>query len=187
MRQRALDSFPRRGRTFARAWRPRNYSMVLASRWLSVFCSSKWAPLLTILVFLGPLGCRKAERPLEPRSITWAELRTVRLGVHLTPPGEAEREPYFRERLADGTRVRVASEGLAWLRRDAGATLLVRGPADLTLRANSVAISSGRVFLDCPPDTTTELETPRGTLSLTEVRTSVDVLADGTVRAYVLS
>ena len=177
--------------------------MFLAFQWLSpnfsrlrVWRSPPWPSLLRgpvlfgaliLLVLGGPLGCRKPERPLEPRSITWAELRSVRLGVHLTPPGAAEREPYFRERLADGTRIRVASQGLAWLRRDAGATLLVRGPADLTLRANSVAIGSGRVFLDCPPDTTTELETPRGTLSLTEVRTSVDVLADGTVRAYVLS
>lgn len=161
--------------------------MVFASWWLGVSGSRKWAPLLALMVFLGPLGCRKAERPLEPRSITWAELRTVRRGVHLTPPGESEREPYFRERLADGTRLRVESQGLAWLRRDAGATLLVRGPAALTVRAKSVEISAGRIFLDAPAGTSTELETPRGTLSLNEVRTSVDVLADGTVRAYVLS
>src|SRR5450755_951809 len=161
--------------------------MLFASWWLRVWGSRKWAPLLITVVFLGPLGCRKAERPLEPRSITWAELRTVRRGVHLTPPGESEREPYFRERLADGTRLRIDDEGLAWLRRDAGATLLVRGPAVLTLRAKSVEVSSGRLFLDSPADTSTELETPRGTLSLTRVRTSVDVLTDGTVRAYVLS
>jgi tetratricopeptide (TPR) repeat protein len=161
--------------------------MLFASWWLRVWGSRKWAPLLMTVVFLGPLGCRKAERPLEPRSITWAELRTVRRGVHLTPPGETEREPYFRERLADGTRVRIENGGLAWLRRDGGATLLVRGPAALTLRAKSVQVDSGRLFLDSPPDTSTELETPRGALSLTEVRTSVDVLADGSVRAYVLS
>ncbi|HWZ90338.1 MAG TPA: AgmX/PglI C-terminal domain-containing protein, partial [Polyangiaceae bacterium] len=161
--------------------------MIDASRWLSVWRSHVWAGLLIVVGFCGPLGCRKAERPLEPRSITWAELRAVRLGVHLTPPGEGEREPYFRERLADGTRLRIESAGLAWLRRDAGATLLVRGPAELTLRAKSVEVSSGRLFLDSPPGASTELETPRGTLSLTEVRTSVDVLADGTVRAYVLS
>jgi len=160
--------------------------MIQRWRWLS-FCSSKWAPLLTILMCLAPLGCRKAERPLEPRSVTWAELRTVRSGVHVQPPGERERLPYLRERLADGARLRIEDEGLAWLRRDAGATLLVRGPAALTLRAKSVEIASGRLFLDSPADTSTELETPRGTLSLTEVRTSIDVLPDGTVRAYVLS
>jgi tetratricopeptide (TPR) repeat protein len=161
--------------------------MFLASWWVGSFRSQKWSSLLALLVFLGPLGCRKAERPLEPRGVTWAELRSVRRGVHLTPPGESEREPYFRERLADGTRLRIDPEGLAWLRRDGGATLLVRGPAALTLRSKSVEVSSGRLFLDSPPGASTELETPRGTLSLTEVRTSVDVLPDGSVRAYVLS
>jgi Ca-activated chloride channel family protein len=161
--------------------------MIQRWRGLARFCSSKWAPLLAILMCIGPLGCRKAERPLEPRSVTWAELRTVRSGVHVQPPGERERLPYLRERLADGARLRIENEGLAWLRRDAGATLLVRGPAALTLRAKSVEIASGRLFLDSPADTSTELETPRGTLSLSEVRTSVDVLPDGTVRAYVLS
>jgi Ca-activated chloride channel family protein len=161
--------------------------MIQRWRGLAWFWSSKWAPLLAILMCIGPLGCRKAERPLEPRSVTWAELRTVRSGVHVQPPGERERLPYLRERLADGARLRIENEGLAWLRRDAGATLLVRGPAALTLRAKSVEIASGRLFLDSPADTGTELETPRGTLSLSEVRTSVDVLPDGTVRAYVLS
>src|SRR5260221_7608288 len=117
--------------------------MIDASRWLSVWRSHVWAGLLIVVGFCGPLGCRKAEGPVEPRSITWAELRAVRLGVHLTPPGEGEREPYFRERLADGTRLRIESAGLAWLRRDAGATLLVRGPAELMLRAKSVEVSSG--------------------------------------------
>jgi len=161
--------------------------MIQRWRCLARFSSSKWAPLLAILLCIGPFGCRKAERPLEPRSVTWAELRTVRSGVHVQPPGESERLPYRRERLADGARLRIENEGLAWLRRDGGATLLVRGPAALTLRAKSVEIASGRLFLDSPADTSTELETPRGTLSLTEVRTSVDVLPDGTVRAYVLS
>ena len=161
--------------------------MLVASFWLRVWRSRSWAPLLTILLLLWPLGCRKAERPLEPHSITWAELRTVRSGVHVTPPGEAEREPYFRERLADGTRVRIDANGLAWLRRDGGATLLVRGPAALTLRAKSVQVDAGRLFLDSPADTSTELETPRGALSLTQVRTSIDVLADGSVHAYVLT
>jgi Ca-activated chloride channel family protein len=161
--------------------------MIQRWRGLAWFWSSKWAPLLAISMMIGALGCRKAERPLEPRSVTWAELRTVRSGVHVQPPGESERVPYLRERLADGARLRIEDEGLAWLRRDAGATLLVRGPAALTLRAKSVEIASGRLFLDAPADTSTELETPRGTLSLTEVRTSVDVLPDGTVRAYVLS
>ncbi len=161
--------------------------MNLAARWVSGFCAWNWLAWLSILIFVGPLGCRKPERPLEPRSITWAELRVVRSGVTVTPPGEAEREPYARERLADGARLHIAAEGLAWIRRDAGATLLVRGPAELILRAKSVEITAGRVFLDSPPDTNTELETPRGALALTNVRTSVDVLADGTVRAYVLS
>ena len=86
------------------------------------------------------LACHRPEEKLQPRSLTWAELRTVRSSVWVTPPGEGERNTYLKERLADGAKIRVDAGGLAWLRRDGGATLLVRGPARVTLRAGSVAL-----------------------------------------------
>ncbi|HKY35370.1 MAG TPA: hypothetical protein VJN18_05485 [Polyangiaceae bacterium] len=106
--------------------------------------------LLASNVLLGlPLfGCKKPDERLEPRSLTWAELRTVRNPVLVTPPGDAERGTYPKERLADGTKIRVDAGGLAWLRRDGGATLLVRGPArprkPTCCRARFARIRGGR-------------------------------------------
>jgi len=137
---------------------------------------------------LGLLGsCRKPDERLEPRFLTWAELRAVRNPVLVTPPGESERRPYPHERLADGARIRVDAGGLAWLRRDGGATLLVRGPARLTLRARSISVDEGRVFIDTPPGSTNELVTPSGKLTLAAVRASLSVLAHGAAKAYVLA
>jgi Ca-activated chloride channel family protein len=132
------------------------------------------------------LACAPRERPLLPRSQTWAELRTIRRGVTVKPPDEAERSPYPRERLVDGAVVRVAPEGLAWLRRDGGATLLVRGPAALTLRAESVELTEGRVFVDTPSERVAEIDTPSGPLHLAHVRASLDVGKDA-AEVYVLA
>lgn len=143
--------------------------------------------LLISLVLLLLAGCRGADERLEPRSLTWAELRTVRNGVRVAPPGQEERSTYPKERLADGSKVRVDSGGMAWLRRDGGATLLVRGPARLTLRARSVTIDEGRVFVDTPPGSTDELVTPAGKLTLSAVRASLTVPAQGAAKAYVLA
>jgi tetratricopeptide (TPR) repeat protein len=135
------------------------------------------------------LSCNGApERPLQPRAQTWAELRTVRRGVMVTPPHEAERAPYPRERLVDGEAITVAPEGLAWLRRDGGATLLVHGPAQITLRSDGIDVTEGRVFVDTPAGLTAELTTPNGPLHLAHVRASLDVsAAKGTTEAYVLA
>jgi vault protein inter-alpha-trypsin-like protein len=137
---------------------------------------------------LGVLsGCHKPEERLEPRSLSWAELRTVRNPVLVAPPGEGERATFPHERLADGAKIRVDAGGLAWLRRDGGATLLVRGPARLTLRARSISVDEGRVFIDTPPGSTNELVTPTGKLTLAAVRASLSVPAQGAAKAYVLS
>src|SRR6185295_10056300 len=117
------------------------------------------------------LSCGSRERPLLPRSQTWAELRTIRRAVTVTPPGEA---------------VRVAAEGLAWLRRDGGATLLVRGPAELTLRADAVELAEGRVFVDTPSGRATDLTTPAGPLHLAHVRASIDA-GKAATEVYVLA
>ncbi len=141
------------------------------------------------LVFPGLLtACREPERPLLPRSQTWAELRTVRREVVVAPPGEASRPPYPRERLVDGEVVQVRENGLAWLRRDGGATLLVRGPAELVLHSDVIEIKHGRVFVDTPASITTELSTPTGPLHLSHVRASIDVAQkDGATDVYVLA
>ncbi len=126
------------------------------------------------------------ERPLLPRSQTWAELRTIRRAVTVKPPEEGERAPHPRERLVDGEAVHVAGEGLAWLRRDGGATFLVRGPAELLLRSSAVELTEGRVFVDTPSGLATELATPAGPLHLAHVRASIDVPPAGT-EVYVLA
>src|SRR4051812_40562584 len=141
----------------------------------------RWG-ILTALVaaWLALLaGCHKADERLQPRSLTWAELRTVRSAVLVTPPGEGERNTYLKERLADGAKIRVEAGGLAWLRRDGGATLLVRGPARLTLRARSIAVDEGRVFVDTPQGSSNELSTPAGKLTLAAVRASITVPTQG--------
>lgn len=147
--------------------------------------------VIAFLAFVCPTvlpGCREPERPILPRSQTWAELRTVRRDVVVKPPNEAERAPYPRERLVDGEVVEVKPDGLAWLRRDGGATLLVRGPAKLVVRAEVIDIQEGRVFVDTPASLTTELSTPSGPLHLAHVRASIDVPKAGdSTDVYVLA
>ena len=144
------------------------------------------AAALAVLAAALP-GCGAREQRLLPRAQTWAELRVVRRGVTVTPPGEAERAPYPRERLVDGEAIAVREGGLGWLRRDGGATLLVRGPAKLVVRAGSVELAEGRVFIDTPEAGTTALTTPGGPLNLAHVRASIDARRDGSTEAYVLS
>jgi Ca-activated chloride channel family protein len=133
-------------------------------------------------------GCGTKEQRLVPRSQTWAELRVVRRGITVTPPGEAERAPYPRERLVDGEAIAVREGGLGWLRRDGGATLLVRGPARLVLHADALEIAEGRVFIDTPEAGTTRLTTPGGPIHLAHVRASIDAHEkEGSTEAYVLA
>ncbi len=144
--------------------------------------------LICLVLSIVAAGCGGGERPLLPRSQTWAELRTVRRAVAVTVPGERERPPYPRERLVDGEAVQVSAEGLAWLRRDGGATLLVRGPARLVMRSDGIEIAEGRVFVDTPADVVEALVTPSGPMHLANVRASIDVRpAEDATEAYVLS
>ena len=41
-----------------------------------------------LLLVVSTFACGGRERPLAPRSQTWAELRTVRRAVRVTPPDE---------------------------------------------------------------------------------------------------
>jgi Ca-activated chloride channel family protein len=142
-------------------------------------------PLLSFFPALWALGCQAPSRPLVSRSQTFAELRTVKRGVRVEAPGEAARAPYPRERLVDGEKITVEDGGLAWLRRDGGATLLIAGPARLVLNAADLEVQEGRVFLDTPAGLMTELQTPRGPLHLSDVRSSLEVHGSA-VEAYVL-
>jgi len=140
--------------------------------------------LLSVLV-LG--ACDRAGAPLTPKAQTWAELRVVRRDVKVQPPGAEARSPYPRERLVDGESVTIGAEGVAWIRRDAGATFLVRGPAKLTLRPTTLEVNEGKLFVDTPGQRVAEIVTPSGPVQLSRVRASIDVAASGTTSAYVLA
>ncbi|MBK8251604.1 MAG: hypothetical protein IPK82_02920 [Polyangiaceae bacterium] len=145
---------------------------------------------LTFTLFLWLLvlgGCDSPGVPLAPKAQTWAELRVVRRDVKVQPPDGQARSPYPRERLVDGAQVIVDEDGIAWIRRDAGATFLVRGPAKLTLRPRTIEVLQGRLFVDTPGQRAVEIDTPSGPVSLSRVRASIDVGADGKTSAYVLS
>jgi tetratricopeptide (TPR) repeat protein len=144
------------------------------------------AHLLVALLAAVASSCRQAPRPLAPRTQTFAELRTIRRGVMVVPPGDTERAPYARERLVDGERVRLAGGGLAWLRRDGGETLLIAGPGLVELTRDELVLHEGKIFVDAAGSALVELGTPRGKLHLAGVRASLDVGKDGSVRAYVL-
>jgi Ca-activated chloride channel family protein len=57
----------------------------------------------------------------------------------------------------------------------------------LTVRARSLVVDEGRVFVDTPPGSSSELVTPSGKLTLAAVRASLSVPHDGASKAYVLS
>ena len=145
---------------------------------------------LAAFVFLlaSLLGaCERPATPLAPRAQTWAELRVVRRDVKVQPPEGEARAPHPRERLVDGSTVTVGPEGVAWIRRDAGATFLVRGPAKLTLRPRTLEVTEGKLFVDTPGQKAAEIETPSGPVLLSRVRASIDVAAGGVTSAYVLT
>lgn len=132
-------------------------------------------------------GCGSGKRPLSPKSQTWGELRTVRTGVSVQEPGEGPRAPHPKERLVDGEKIIIEEGGLAWVRRDGGAKLLVAGPAFLEMQRDAVSVTKGKVFVDTPPGIITDIETKRGVLHLSHVRASLQAAEDGGVDTYVLS
>lgn len=142
--------------------------------------------ILALLVLI--VACGPKDKPLAPRNQTFGELRAIRGQLTVTPPGEGKRTLLPRERLIDGTTVDVPSAALAWIRRDAGATLLVRGPAAIQFGADGVTVDQGRVFIDSPGDEVTAIKVPEGWLRLVRVRASIDVAGEGKPsEAYVLS
>lgn len=142
---------------------------------------------LLFLVLLALGACERPGVPLAPKAQTWAELRVVRRDVKVQLPDSDARAPYPRERLVDGAVVTVGAEGVAWIRRDAGATFLVRGPAKLTLKPGTLEVAEGKLFVDTPGKRPVEIETPSGPVTLSRVRASIDVAASGATSAYVLT
>ncbi len=143
---------------------------------------------LVLAIVTLAVGCdAPAGRALAPRTQTFAELRVVRRGVTVVPPDEPERTPVPRERLVDGEVVKLAAGGLAWLRRDAGATLLVAGPASVRVLRDAVEVDSGKVFIDAPSAEPTRIVTRSAPLLFAKVRASLEVDAAGAVSTYVLS
>ena len=143
--------------------------------------------LLALLLFCIASGCSRGAAPLVVSAgQTFAELRAVKGDVTVLPSGEATRIPYPRERLAEGTAVTLGDGGLAWLRRDTGAMLLVDGPARLVARDAAIEVARGRAFVDTSGGPPVRLDTPRGPIELSDARASVEVAADGTASAYVL-
>ena len=143
---------------------------------------------IVLLIALAIAAACGPKEVLAPRFQTWGELRAIRGGVTVIVPGETERSLVPRERLVDGEDLRVPQDGLAWLRPDGGTTMLVRGPARLTFRRDSVEVIEGRLFVDSPDDRPSLVITPQGRLSLVRVRASLEVLAQGaSSEVYVLS
>ena len=144
-------------------------------------------PLLALLSALVLGACERPSIPLTSKAQTWAELRVVRRDVTVQTPDGQPRAPYPRERLVDGESVTIGAEGVAWIRRDAGATFLVHGPAKLTLRPTTLEVNEGKLFVDTPGQKASEILTPSGPVQLSRVRASIDVAASGATSAYVLS
>ncbi|MBX3221097.1 MAG: AgmX/PglI C-terminal domain-containing protein [Labilithrix sp.] len=131
-------------------------------------------------------GCKRGPTAaLLAQGDTFGELRTVKGDVTVAAPGEGKRAPYPRERIAEGCEVTLAAGALTWIRRDAGAVWLVQGPAELTLKRDSVKLTSGRAFVDGEDGPPVRVELPRGAIELSDARASVEVHGDG-ADVYVL-
>ena len=142
--------------------------------------------LALVLAVVFATGCRAEERSRLSSTETLAELRSVKGALKVTAPGETARMPYRRERLIDGQKVSVPAGGLAWMRRDGGATWLVAGPAEFTLKRSRVELGRGRVFVDSELGEPVAIATARGALELSEARASVEIDERGDVSVYVL-
>ncbi|HYP97226.1 MAG TPA: VIT domain-containing protein [Polyangiaceae bacterium] len=140
---------------------------------------------LGLVVALVGAGCQRrgASGGVSPKQ-TFAELRTIKGALRVSAPGEPGRTPYRRERIVEGEAVDVPEGGLAWMRRDGGATWLISGPAQLVVKSNAVELRAGRAFVDGEQGEPVSVVTPKGALELSDARASVEVGKQ--VTAYVL-
>ncbi len=146
-----------------------------------------WARLLLLFLVVTLVACRQAKADGDsPLALTLAELRAVKGAISVTRAGGVESTPHRRERLSDGDRVTIPDGGLAWLRRDGGATWLVSGPASLEVGSDVTALDTGRAFVDCEGADAVRVRTPKGELELSDARVSIDARSGDAVTAYVL-
>jgi Ca-activated chloride channel family protein len=138
---------------------------------------------LLLVPFLAP-ACQRREVRVDGAQ-TVAELRTIKGALRVVPPGAPARKPYPRERLVDGEAVEVPAGGLAWMRRDGGATWLISGPASLAVRGDTIELSRGRAFVDSELGEPVSVLTPRGKVELADARASLEV-SEKAASVYVL-
>ena len=95
---------------------------------------ARWPLLALVLVATagpGASGChRGADVLVVSQGETFAEMRAIKGDVTVTPAGRgAARRPTPASASSKARPCTLAAGGLAWIRRDAGAVLLVAGPA----------------------------------------------------------
>jgi tetratricopeptide (TPR) repeat protein len=153
----------------------------------TIACSLFFAGLFVCGSFT-PLvsGCSSQNGARLAQGGTFAELRSIKGDVAVSNADFAKRAPFPHERIVEGEAVSVGASGLVWIRRDAGALWLVRGPAELVVNAKDVKLVSGRAFIDCEGGPPVLVQTPSGALELSDARASVEVLTDKSVEVYVL-
>lgn len=146
---------------------------------------SRWMRFVLLVVWCLA-SCGRSRANVDPSVVqTVAELRAIKGGVTVTTTTGASRTPYPRDRLVVGSRIAVAAGGLAWLRRDGGATWLVSGPAECSVGDTSLGLSSGRAFVDNQTGDPVVVETSAGDVELAAARASVQV-EDEQTEVYVL-
>jgi tetratricopeptide (TPR) repeat protein len=141
------------------------------------------APLLCVTL---AVACGHGNSLSVSEGQTFGELRAIKGDIAVRPQGASARAPLSRERLVDAEIVSLPPGALSWMRRDAGATWLVKGPAQLTVHINSVELTKGRAFVDTESGPPVVIDTPRGRLELSDARASIDVANDGDTSLYVL-
>ncbi len=143
--------------------------------------------LLGYSVLVGLAGCKaKDEKAILVARETFAELRVVKGELSITEAGKRARRPYPRERLGEGVRVSLEADSLAFMRDDRGATWLLSGPAQATVKRGALELGSGKAFVDTQGGPAVSLATANGTVEIAEGRSSVAVAPTGEVEAYVL-
>ena len=139
--------------------------------------------LCGLFFVLACVGC-KADPAELARDHTTAELRSVKGDVEIHSAGKS-RTPYRRDRLSLGDVVYIPEGGLAWMRRDGGATWLIKGPAKVTLSEKKVRLTGGKAFVDTEQGEPVVCETPAGDIELSGARASLEV-GEKKSTAYVL-
>lgn len=138
--------------------------------------------LCWLLAVLSCVGCKRDAGELATG--TTAELRSVKGKVEIRADGKT-RAPYPRDRLKSGDVVVIPEGGLTWMRRDGGATWLIAGPGEVTLREAKVKVSGGRAFVDTEQGEPVVVETPSGDVELSGARVSLEI-GEKESTAYVL-